>query len=184
MSRVEDLTGDDSERIDQIATFLVDCFRQYSPTWLPDRAACLEEIEESFAEDRRSRVLLDDQDAAVGWIGAITDEHLWEIHPIAVSPHAQRLGYGRLLVEDICRLATDRGAVAIWAGTSDETFSTSFSKMDLYKDAAAAMGPFDAPADHPLWFWSKMGFAIVGVQPDEEGLGKPGIHFAKRLVTT
>ena len=183
MSQIEDLTSNDPERIEQVATFLPACFQQYSPNWLRDRAACLEEIEESFAADRRSRVLLDDQRTAVGWIGAITDEHLWEIHPIAVSPDAQRLGHGRRLVDDICQLAKDHGAVAIWAGTSDETSSTSFSKMDLYTDAAKAMGPFDAPSDHPLWFWSKMGFAIVGVQPDEEGLGKPGIHFAKRLMT-
>ncbi|MEM7362820.1 MAG: GNAT family N-acetyltransferase [Pseudomonadota bacterium] len=178
-----DLRPEDTDKIEQIAQFLFACFRKYSPTWLPDMAACHEEIKESFASNRRSRVLMDAEDRAVGWIGAITDDHLWEIHPIAVKPEAQRAGYGLRLVEDVCTLASDSGAVAIWAGTSDETHSTSFSKIDLYGDTTRAFSAFEAPDDHPLRFWSKTGFSIVGVQPDEEGLGKPGIHFAKRLVS-
>lgn len=35
--------------------------------------------------------------------------------------------------------------------------------------------------DHPYEFYPKMGFAIVGVMPDANGIGKPDIFMAKRL---
>src|SRR6476661_2634127 len=34
---------------------------------------------------------------------------------------------------------------------------------------------------HPYEFYQKMGFAIVGVMPDANGIGKPDIFMAKRL---
>jgi aminoglycoside 6'-N-acetyltransferase I len=34
---------------------------------------------------------------------------------------------------------------------------------------------------HPYEFYQKMGFAIVGVMPDANGIGKPDIYMAKRL---
>ena len=179
--KIRDLSDIDTDLIEQIADFLFQCFRKYSPEWFPDLTASKEEIEESFLTGRRSRVLLDDGGRALGWIGAITDENLWEIHPIAVAPIAQRKGYGRILVDDVCELARSEGAVAIWASANDETNATSFSQMDLYKEASSALTSFAAEADHPVQFWVKMGFSLVGVLPDEEGLGKPGIHFSKRL---
>jgi|TARA_Y100000294_G_C8522107_1_gene323331 aminoglycoside 6'-N-acetyltransferase I len=91
------------------------------------------------------------------------------------------MGFGRKLVEDLSSLAKSSGAVSIWAGTSDETDATSFSRYDLYKNMVEAVQNISAPPHHPIYFWLKMGFSIVGVIPDEEGLGKPSIHFAKRL---
>ena len=126
--------------------------------------------------------MLLDGDDPVGWIGAFEDEHAWEIHPIAVSPAAQRRGYGLRLVEDVIDLARTAGAVSVWAGTSDETGSTSFSTLGLYGDPASAFGPWSAHPQHPVNFWFKTGFSLVGVLPDDEGLGKPGLHFAKRIV--
>ena len=35
--------------------------------------------------------------------------------------------------------------------------------------------------DHPFEFYQKLGFVIVGVMPDANGLGKPDIFMAKRL---
>ncbi len=118
----------------------------------------------------------------MGWIGAIKGERVWEIHPIAVSPEYQRHGVGKLLVSDIEHLAKEAGAVSVWAGTGDETNSTSFSKVDLYNDLKSALERVEAPDDHAVNFWLGIGYSIVGVLPDEEGLGKPGIHFAKRIV--
>jgi aminoglycoside 6'-N-acetyltransferase I len=180
--RIIDLVESDTTHIDEVADFVYRCFQKYAPTWVPDITACREEIKKSFDADRRSRLLLDDRDQPIGWIGAITDANLWEIHPIAVSPSAQRNGYGKLLVEDVVTLAREAGAVSVWAGTSDETNSTSFSKLDLYNDPSVAFQNIAAPSDHPVRFWLTTGFSLVGVMPDEEGLGKPGIHFARRIV--
>ncbi|MFT7245504.1 MAG: aminoglycoside 6'-N-acetyltransferase I [Candidatus Azotimanducaceae bacterium] len=92
------------------------------------------------------------------------------------------MAIGKLLVADIENLARESGAVSVWAGTSDETDSTSFSRLDLYKEFAKAFENIEPPDDHPVNFWLHGGYSIVGVMPDEEGLGKPGIHFAKRVV--
>ena len=180
--RIIDLVESDTTHIDEVVEFVYRCFEKYAPDWFPHIAACHEEIQASFDADRRSRVLLDNQDRAIGWIGAIADDNLWEIHPIAVSPIAQRNGYGKMLVEDVVTLARKAGAVSVWAGTSDETNSTSFSKLDLYNDPTVAFQNIEAPSDHPVRFWLTTGFSLVGVMPDEEGFGKPGIHFARRIV--
>ena len=179
--QITDLTERDAGLVDQIATFLVECFRAYAREWCPDIASGRMKIRESFSADRRSRVLANDDGIALGWAGAIVGENVWEIHPIAVSPAFQRRGYGSLLVNDIIELARTNNAVAVWAGTGDTTDSTNFSKIDLYRSAANALQDVTAPQDHPVHFWSRMGFSLVGVMPDEEGLGKPGIHFAKRI---
>ena len=181
MPQIVDLVETDVIRIEEVAEFLLECTRKYAPDWLLDLDACREEIHDSFDANRRSRVLLDDAGHAIGWIGAITDDHVWEIHPIVIAPNHQRRGYGRMLVEDISELARASGAVSVWAGTSDETGSTSFSSAALYQSPTAAMVDFDVPKDHPVNFWLALGFSLVGVMPDEEGLSKPGIHFARRI---
>ncbi len=178
---IVDLTENDEDLIDQIAGFLPDCFRRFSPEWVPTIEIAQEKVFESLSGGRRSRVLIDENRTALGWIGAIVDENVWEIHPIAVAPQAQRNGYGARLVNDIVLLAKASGAVAVWAGTSDETQSTSFSKFDLYREAARAMENVEAAPGHAVNFWLKMGFSLVGVIPDEEGLDRPGILFAKRV---
>lgn len=181
-SRIEDLEETHLDRIERISEFLFDCFSKYAPLWLPDRNTCVKEIYSSFESGRRSRVLLDEDDHPIGWIGAITDEKLWEIHPIAVSRQHQGKGLGMRLVADIQQLARESGAISVWAGTSDETGSTSFSRIDLYEEPSRSFNNIEAPEDHPVRFWLKAGYSLVGVMPDEEGLGKPGIHFAKRIV--
>lgn len=176
-----DLKKTDTVFIRQISEFLFECFKKYSPEYLPDITACKAEISESFNEI--SRVMVNDHGEAIGWIGAIRGRHVWEIHPIAVSPSEQGKGFGQLLVQDIIRLAQEHGAVAVWAGTSDETGVTSFSGIDPYNSLFNNMtlDNTEAPADHAVTFWLKAGFSLVGLLPDEEGLGKPGIHFAKRI---
>ena len=99
-----------------------------------------------------------------------------------MSPRYQSTGIGKLLVADIESLARESGAVSVWAGTGDETNSTSFSRFNLYQEAAKSFENVEAPEDHPVKFWLAVVYSIVGVLPDEEGLGKPGIHFAKRIV--
>ena len=180
--KIQNLDRAQKDLIEQVANFLPLCFAKYSPTWLPDADACYGQISASFEGDRRSRVAINSDGKAIGWIGAITDNDCWELHPIAVAPGAQRRGVGQALVRHIESLAIEAGAVSIWAGTGDETGATSLSKVDLYADPANAIANLETPPDHPVNFWNKMGYTVVGVLPDEEGLGRPGIHLARRLV--
>ena len=179
---IVNLTHSHLDLIEQISHMLFECFQEFAPDWLPTLNDCREEILESLEPQRVSRVLVDEKQNVLGWVGAIPHVNVWEIHPIAVSPTVQRKGYGELLVNDIAELAKSGGAVAIWAGTSDETNATSLSRADLYKDPFGALQNITAKPNHPIHFWQKAGFTLVGIMPDEEGFGKPGIHFARRIV--
>ncbi len=126
---------------------------------------------------------MDANDNPLGWIAAIPLHHgrIWEIHPLVVTVGAQGKGYGRSLVTEIERLAQQQGVLGLSAGTSDETGATTLYGVDLYQNPLAALAHLQSHQTHPYAFWLKMGFTVVGVMPDAEGRGKPGIHLAKRI---
>lgn len=179
--RILDLCEDDVDLIDQLGHILLEGFARFSPGWLASLEDAMDEIFESFEAGRHSRILVNEEQDVLGWIGAFEDLHMWEIHPIVVAPEHRRKGYGAMLVNDIEVLADKAGATGIWAGTGDETGATSLSGKDIYADPLAAMADLTAEPGHPIHFWQKIGFTLVGVLPDEEGKGKPGIHFARRI---
>ncbi len=121
----------------------------------------------------------------VAWIGVIPHNsgRVWEIHPIAVRTEDQGKGYGRRLVLDIEQLADVNGVLTLFAGTSDETAATSLFGANLYDDPLSAMANIRAEGMHAYKFWLSVGFRIVGVLPDAEGVGRPGIHLAKSVGT-
>ena len=76
-----DLCADDADRVQAAAALLVECFRVHAPTAWPDMDAGLEEVRESLAPDRISRVAVDARGEVLGWIGAQPqyDGHVWEL---------------------------------------------------------------------------------------------------------
>jgi aminoglycoside 6'-N-acetyltransferase I len=103
---------------------------------------------------------------------------------LLVDPDHQRRGYGRLLVKDIERVAMDAGALTLAVSTSDTTESTTLNGIDLYGDPIGALSRIDVVderAGHAFQFWCKVGYTVVGVLPDAEGLGMPSICLAKRI---
>jgi aminoglycoside 6'-N-acetyltransferase I len=180
--RIRDLRPDDEGLITQIAAMMVAAFRDHTPSW-PDLPSALEEVRESFAADRISRVALDDEGNAIGWIGGIRqyDGNVYELHPLVVDPARQRQGIGRALVADLEDQARGRGAHTLWLGTDDEDGRTSLSGVDLYPDVWEHVQQIRNPGRHPYAFYQKCGFVIVGVMPDANGPGKPDIFMAKRV---
>lgn len=180
-ARIIDLVEEHIDLIDQLGQVLLDAFARFSPGWLATLEDAVGEVSESLEAGRRSRILVNEDQDVIGWIAAFEDDNMWEIHPIVVAPDYQRRGYGRMLVDDMMSLAREGGASAVWAGTGDETGATSLSQEDLYADPLGAMARLTAEPGHPVHFWRKLGFTLVGVLPDEEGRDMPGIHFAKRI---
>jgi aminoglycoside 6'-N-acetyltransferase I len=180
--RIEDLHPDDTEAIEQTAHVLVEAFRGHSPSW-PDVPSALEEVRESFGSDRLSRVARDEDGRVLGWVGAISQYsgHVWEVHPLAVLPVRQRGGIGRLLLEDLERLAGERGGITLTLGSDDEDGRTSLSGVDLYPDPLAALAAIRNVGGHPFEFYQKCGFVLAGVVPDANGFGKPDILLVKRI---
>lgn len=178
-----DLTAGAPDLIEQAAALLLDAFRDRTADW-NDLDATRQEVVTSLETGKISRVALDDERRAVGWIGAIPmyRGHVWELHPLVVAATHRRLGIGRALVADLERLVTARGGLTLWLGSDDENDETSVSGVDLYADPAGAIRNLrKLRGEHPMEFYTRLGFRIVGLLPDANGRGRPDIFFAKRL---
>ncbi|MGH9552991.1 MAG: GNAT family N-acetyltransferase [Terriglobales bacterium] len=181
---IEDLRADQEERITRTAELLVAAFVKTSPSaW--DIHSARQEVRESLAPDRISRVALRHGTEVVGWIGGIPSYHghVFDLHPLAVRPDMQGQGIGALLVRDFERIVYERGAATIYLGTDDEDGRTSLSRCDLYDNPQERMANVRNLGRHPFQFYQKMGYSIVGVLPDANGPGKPDIFMAKRVPT-
>ncbi|MEZ5289555.1 MAG: GNAT family N-acetyltransferase [Vicinamibacterales bacterium] len=181
--RIVDLSPDDPARLMSVADVLVDGFTgSGAEVWQTPEEA-LETVEESFGEDRISRVAVDEDGRVLGWIGAVETYggHVWEIHPLVVRRDCQGLGVGRALVEDLERQVRERGGMTVCLGTDDENGRTSIGGLDLYPDPLAAAQQLEDLGGHPFAFYRRLGYAVVGVLPDANGYGKPDILMAKRV---
>lgn len=172
----------DAALIDRTARLLLDTFRGKTADW-QDLESAREEVLESLTPDRISRVMVDPGGDVVGWVGGIPAYRgrVWEIHPLVVGGSHRRHGIGRALVDDLERLAAERGALTLWAGSDDENDGTTLGGADLYPDIPAAIRDIRNLHDHPYEFYLRVGFTIAGVLPDANGRGKPDIFLAKRV---
>ncbi len=180
--QIIDLCPDDTKIIQQVAVLLVDSFKHWSDAWTNIDSA-LKEVQESFGVDRISRVAVDESDAVLGWIGGIRqyDGNVWELHPLFVRSDCRRKGIGRTLVADLENQVRERGGFTLWVGTDDEDDMTTLAGVDLYPNVFQHIAKIRNLRGHPYEFYQKLGFVIVGVMPDANGLGKPDIYMAKRI---
>ncbi len=173
----------DQHLIEQAAEILVEAFKDHWPDAWPTLEDAREEVLASFAENRISRIAVDNDGTALGWIGSIEtyDGKVWELHPLAVSPRAQGRGIGRALIEDLETQIAARGGLTLWLGSDDEDALTSLGGVDLYPNPLDHLAQIKNLHGHPYEFYQKLGFVIVGVMPDANGFGKPDIYMAKRV---
>ena len=125
-----------------------------------------------------------DNGEVVGWCGILPhyDGKVFELHPLVVKHDQQRKGIGTALVNELANAARERGGLTLWAGADDEKpgGETSFANVDLFDNLPKRIQEFN-PGTHQAAFYMKLGFKIVGVMPDANGIGKPDIFLAKRL---
>ncbi|MEG4234791.1 GNAT family N-acetyltransferase [Microcoleus sp. Pol11C3] len=140
-------------------------------------------MQASFGGDRISRIAVAENGQVLGWIGGIRqyDGNVWELHPLVVRTEFRGQGIGRSLVADLAAEAKSRGGLVLWVGTDDEDNQTTLSGINLYPNVWEHVAKIRNLRGHPYEFYQKMGFAIVGVMPDANGIGKPDIFMAKRL---
>ena len=117
-----------------------------------------------------------------GWIGAIrVYDFGWELHPLVVAPEHQRRGIGTFLLGALEARAREDGILTLYAGSDDPFGGTTAYGRDLFPAIAETIRSLDVIGDHPIGFYRKAGFAVVGVLPEVNGPGKPDILLAKRL---
>jgi aminoglycoside 6'-N-acetyltransferase I len=181
--QIIDLTPENQSAIEQIADFFVSAFQERSSEQFANRENALEEMKDSFAPDRISRIAVDEKGTVLGWIGAIRHYggHAWELHPLVVRGDRRRQGVGKALVADLEEQVRKRGGWTLYLGTDDESGETSLSGIDLYPNPWKHIAQIKNLHEHPYEFYQKQGFAIVGVIPDANGFGKPDILMAKRV---
>jgi aminoglycoside 6'-N-acetyltransferase I len=180
---IVDLHPEDEAAIEQVARLLVESFAAHWPEAWPDMESALEEVRESFEADRISRIALDEDGTVLGWIGGISQYrgHVWELHPLVVSIRHQGQGIGRALVADLEDRVRERGGLTILLGSDDVDYQTTLSGINLYPNVCEHIANVRNLKGHPYEFYQKLGFVIVGVVPDANGLGKPDILMAKSV---
>ena len=182
---IVDLTPQNMAVIEQTAKLLMDGFRHRNSRGWPAFDEAMAEVRDSLSQDRISRVAVNDQREVLGWIGGIEryGGSVWELHPLVVREDCRGRGLGRRLVEGFERQVAQRGGHTIYLGADDEDNSTTIGGVDLYPDALEKLRAIRNRGSHPLDFYLKSGFHIVGVIPDANGFGKPDILMAKRVPT-
>jgi aminoglycoside 6'-N-acetyltransferase I len=181
--KLVDLDLCSSEQRIQAAEILVAAFREVAPDAWPDLEAAMAEVNEARKQSVFARAALDAKGSVVGWIGALSayDGNVWEIHPLAVHPNLQQCGIGSALMEDLEASARAQSVLTLYAGADDHLGATTLSGADLYADLPQALAAVRAEPPHPLGFYEKCGFRVVGVLPDANGKNQPDIFLAKRL---
>lgn len=169
--------------IKQVAELLVEGFKDTGSVGWTTLESALDEVRISLAEDRISRIAIDESGNVLGWIGGIKeyDGNVWELHPLVVRRDRRAQGIGRALVEDFEKQVKIRGGLTIRLGTDDENNRTSLGGNDLYPDVLNHLLRIRNLNAHPFEFYQRVGFVIIGVVPDANGFGKPDIIMAKRV---
>ncbi len=177
--RIINLNDAGRDVLEQVAILLVDSFKEHWATF----DSAFQEVQESLASDRISRVAVNKNGIVLGWIGGISQYsgNVWELHPLVVRSKFRHQGIGSALVLDLENKVRERGGLTLWLGTDDEDNMTSLSGINLYPNAWKHIANIKNLRGHPYEFYQKLGFVIVGVMPDANGVGKPDIYMAKSL---
>lgn len=178
---IEDLAATDTTRIDGAASLLHAAFSPLG-VWTT-MAEARDEVVVSISAEKISRVAIGTDGAVLGWIGAMPeyDGLVWQLHPIVVDEAHRRHGIGRALIQDLESILIARGGLTLWAGSDDLAGETSLGGVDLYPALPEAFNHVTSWGRHPLPFYRRLGFHIIGVMPDANGPGRPDLFLGKKI---
>jgi aminoglycoside 6'-N-acetyltransferase I len=138
---------------------------------------------EKYLNDERIALMAVDNGHLIGFVGAtpLYGKTTWELHPLFVKKDCQFQGIGTKLVNALESECKNKGCITVYLGCDDENHSTSLGCTDLYIDTYKKIMNIENLKKHQFEFYQKVGYTIVGVIPDANGLGKPDILMAKRI---
>lgn len=178
--QIINMTQLNQEQRTQAARILADSI----PLGWPTLEDAQEEIRERLIPENTMLAAVEDG-IVLGWGGILAPLYggnVFELHPLAVRGDRRNRGVGRAIVLALEDAARRRGGLTIYLGADDEKEGgeTSLANVDLYADLPGRIASFD-PGTHQGGFYLKLGYKIIGVMPDANGIGKPDIIFGKRL---
>lgn len=153
-------------------------------TWPRSYADCADEEMEGCIEEGKIALAMIDGEALLGFIGAIPQYGItaWELHPLAVDENFRSQGIGTRLCAALEGLLREKGCLTVYLGSDDETGGTTLSNTNLFDNTFEKISAIRNVKRHPFEFYQRVGYKIVGVIPDANGIGKPDIWLAKSLV--
>jgi aminoglycoside 6'-N-acetyltransferase I len=119
----------------------------------------------------------------IGWIGIRPMyDKTWELHPIVIKHEFQNMGYGRILINEIEKIAIEKGIIGIMLGSDDESNKTSLSEKEITgENIFQEIKNIRNYNRHPYEFYKKCGYCIVGIIPNANGHNKPDILLWKDI---
>jgi len=168
-------------QLTQAAQILTDSF---APIAWPTLPAAMAEIEKRLVPENTLLAAVEDG-IVLGWGGILAPDYhgnVIELHPLCVRADKRRQGIARAVVTALEDEARARGALVIWLGADDERpgGETSLANLDLFDDLPKRLAEFNS-GTHQTAFYLKLGYRIIGVMPEADGVGKPDIYMGKRL---
>lgn len=174
------MTQVNKAQLTQAAQILTDSI----PIGWPTLHDAMDEIKERLIPENTLLAAIEN-DIVIGWGGILApmyNGNVFELHPLAVRSDKRNLGIGRTIVTALEDEARKQGGLTIHLGADDEggDGETSFVNVDLYDDLPGKIINFNS-GTHQSGFYLKLGYKIIGVMPDANGIGKPDIYFGKGL---
>jgi aminoglycoside 6'-N-acetyltransferase I len=175
--------GSNENYVTQAAIILHQVFLKLDIHTWPTIASAIKEVNECI-ENRNICIGILIDNKMVGWIGLRPMyEKTWELHPLVVSNEYQNKGVGKILMNEIEKMAKGKGLIGIVLGTDDENDKTSLSKVDINnKNICSEIANIKNLNHHPFEFYQKCGYFIIGIIPNANGKNKPDIWMWKNIL--
>ena len=148
----------------------------------PDLESAIIEVNECIIEPNICIGIMIENEL-IGWVGlrpmySVT----WELHPMVIKKEFQGKRFGKILLDELERIARKREIIGIFAGSDDETNSTSLSETDLTgENIFNEILNIKNRKKHPYEFYKKCGYSIIGIIPNANGIKKPDILLWKDI---
>ena len=109
-------------------------------------------------------------------------EKTWELQPMVIIQEFQGKGYGKIILNELEKIASEKGIIGIFCGSDDETYKTSLSEKEITgKNIFEEINNIKNYKNHPFEFYIKCGYSIIGIIPNANGLKKPDILLWKDI---
>jgi aminoglycoside 6'-N-acetyltransferase I len=170
------------ETMERAAKILIDTFSEVNMWPDIDEKEASDTVKECI-EERNICIGIKINNQLIGWVGLRPMyEKTWELHPLAIMPEFQRKGYGKILMNEMEKIAREKGIIGIMAGSDDETNKTSLSEKEITEENIfEEIKNIKNYKSHPYDFYKKCGYIIVGIIPNANGLKKPDIWLWKDI---